>query len=151
VPDPLDAHSEYRGHLLNAMQFSALTHMQHGTSFNTSTNRFLKAGEDKVYVVGGEPDVHGVRIPTNPVPRVSTNVAMEHIASVRRETGNRPDAVAGSWAVPGDRVDLDASGALASKEKALQIATARNEEAIWDNHRGEEVLTDVGAAKRRAK
>lgn len=134
--------------ILNAAQFAHRTEEQGGASFNLSTNKFLDVGKDKVYVVGGEPDTQGVRIPTRKVPHVGVTTAMEHISLVRRETGNRPDAIAGSWEVPGDRVDLDASGAQRNKKKALRIATARNEEAIWDNARGEEILTRLGIAKR---
>ena len=136
--------------LLNGVQFAVRTHAQGGASFNTSTNKFLNVGEDKTYVVGGEPDTKGERIPTVPVESVDIPTALEHMDRVRRLTGHRPDAIAGSWVQP-DRVDLDASGAIANRRQALKTGEARNEEAIWDNEAGEDILTKVGKAKKRAK
>jgi hypothetical protein len=134
--------------LLNAVQFAIRTHGgSGGASFDTSTNRFLEVGKDKIYVVGGEPDTKGERIATEHVPHVDLPTAIGHINRVRSETGNRRNALAGSWVTP-DRVDLDASGAIADRRQALKVATARNEEAIWDNAAGEDILTDIGKAKR---
>ncbi len=133
--------------LLNGVQFAIRTHAEGGASFDTSSNRFLNAGADKTYVVGGEPDTKGARIPTNPVPHVDVSTAMEHISQIRSATGNRRGAIAGSWVAPG-RVDLDAAGGFANRREALKVATHRNEEAIWDNEAGDEVLTKIGRAKR---
>jgi hypothetical protein len=142
----LALHSE--SSLLNAVQFATRTHSgSGGASFDTSTNRFLDVGKDKTYVVGGEPDSKGERIPTRHVPHVDLPTAIEHINRVRSETGNRRNALAGSWVTP-DRVDLDASRAIENRSHALRVATGRNEEAIWDNAAGEDILTDIGKAKR---
>jgi hypothetical protein len=146
--EPLDPHSPSRHHLLNAIEFSDRTALMGGASFNTSTNKFINVYKDPVYVVGGEPDVEGKRIPTVPVSRVRIADAAEHIERVRQETGNRPEAIAGSWTVPGDRVDLDASGSFDDKDLALQVAHERGEEAVWDNKAGDDILTEIGKAKR---
>lgn len=135
--------------LLNGVQFAIRTHAEGGASFNTRSNRFLNAGADKAYVVGGEPDTKGERIPTRQVPHVDTPTAMEHIDNIRTVTGNRRGAIAGSWVAPG-RVDLDASSAFAKSSQAMKVATHRNEEAYWDNEAGDEVLTKHGK-KARAK
>jgi hypothetical protein len=136
--------------LLNGVQFAIRTHAEGGASFNTHSNRFLNAGVDKAYVVGGEPDTKGERIPTKQVPHVDTPTAMEHIENIRSTTGNRRGAIAGSWVAPG-RVDLDASSAFTTHQQAMSVATKRNEEAYWDNEAGEEVLTKHGKKARGIK
>jgi len=133
--------------LLNGVQFAMRTHAEGGASFNTSTNKFLDAGVDKTYVVGGEPDTSGQRIPTKQAPHVDVPTAMAHIEHIRSSTGNRHGAIAGSWVAPG-RVDLDASGAFANNRQAMKVATARSEEAYWDNEGGSEVLTKHGKKAR---
>lgn len=136
--------------LLNGVQFAIRTHAEGGASFNTSTNQFLQAGHDQTYVVGGEPDTKGTRIPTKQVPHVDVPTASEHIEHIRSTTGNRAGAIAGSWVAPG-RVDLDASSAFANRREAMRVATHRNEEAYWDNAAGEEVLTKHGKKARGIK
>lgn len=136
--------------LLNGVQFAMRTHVEGGASFDTSTSRFLQAGHDRAFVVGGEPDTHGERIPTHQVPHVDVQTAMGHIERVRSESGGRHGAIAGSWVAPG-RVDLDASSGFASRRQALKVGTHRNEEAIWDNAAGEEVLTKHGKKARGIK
>lgn len=133
--------------LLNGVQFAIRTHAEGGASFNTSSNKFLQAGHDQTYVVGGEPDTKGERIPTKQVSHVDVPTAMEHISHIRQASGNRPDAIAGSWVAPG-RVDLDASSGFANRRQAMKVATSRNEEAYWDNAAATEVLTKHGKAKR---
>jgi hypothetical protein len=136
--------------LLNGVQFAIRTHADGGASFDTSDNHFLEAGKSQVYVVGGEPDTKGQRIPTKQVPHVDVPTATEHISHVRDVTGNRAGAIAGSWVAPG-RVDLDASSGFRSRSQAMKVADSRHEEAIWDNAANDEVLTKRGKKTRGLK
>lgn len=131
----------HRPHLLlNAVEFATRTREDEGASYDVGTGHFLGEGQE-AYVVGGEQDKHGKRIPEVQVPGkgLSVSQAASHIENVRHATGNRPQSLAGSWYEKGaDNTVLDASRAYTSQDDASKFGRARGERAGWDNKRGKE-------------
>ena len=153
---PAKTLQEMQQEILNGAQFALRTHLFKGASFNLTTNQFMETGHEKHFVVGGEPDVEGNRIPTVTTDDdpFDSRRGREHIARVRELTGNRHNAIAGSWRVSPERVDWDASGAFTDRDRAMQFGIGRGEEAVYDNEKDEDILTPLGeqkAAERAAK
>jgi hypothetical protein len=65
---------------------------------------------------------------------------LSHAKRIREATGGRPSANLGSWD-PGDgrSVMVDASSGYTNKKTAATVTEKRNEEAYWDNAKGENV------------
>lgn len=115
-----------------AALFSHATHNEGGATLNLSTNRLINPGTE-AYMVGGERNTMGERIPTqmlNSVPPLSALQMMEH---VRKETGGAKGASVGSWKNPKTgEFELDASRSYPDQKWAMSTANARNEAAIFD-------------------
>lgn len=115
-----------------AVLFSHATHNEGGATLNLGTNRLINPGTE-AYMVGGERNTVGERVPTkmlNSVPPLSALQMMEH---VRKETGGTKGASVGSWKNPKTgEFELDASRSYPNKEWALSTAKKRNEAAIFN-------------------
>lgn len=125
--------------LLSALTFEHLTKATGGSTMNLKTGELIDTSNPAkdTYVVGGEPDVKGNRIPTkllsnpNTSPMFLKQVLQQRRALVKK-TGDRPGASMGSWLPAGAKqVDLDASGIEPDLAKAMDKARVRNEKAIW--------------------
>ena len=122
--------------LLNAVEFAVRTREDKGASYDINTGEFLEGGKQDTYVIGGEPDTEGTKIPEERVPGrgVSVGEAATHIEKVRQATGMRPDALAGSWYEPKkDQTVLDASRAFEVKDEANAVGHQRGEREGWGN------------------
>lgn len=127
--------------IVSAVQFGESTRNNGGASMNVNTFHLAKEG-DPLFFVGGEPDASGKRIGTEHVPSTELTMptVLSHAKRIREATGGRPSANLGSWN-PGDErpVMLDASSGYTNRKTAATVTEKRNEEAYWDNAKGENV------------
>lgn len=148
--------------ILSAMQFATNTQRQGGATQNLLTGRLLKGNRrvkdasgqhvevpgtaDPGYVVGGEPDRSGSRIPTRPIPRKAAT-PIEAISERQRLIGqtNSPNASLGWWRDEGKAapVESDASAIYNDRRHAKKVGTRRGEKAIWDNKNQREIRLDT--------
>lgn len=148
--------------ILSAMQFATNTQRQGGATQNLGTGRLLKgnirekdaAGRhrevpgtaDEGFIVSGEPDRSGKRVPTRYIPRKEAT-PMEAISERERLKGltNSPNASLGWWRDRGRAapVESDASAVYRDRRKAEKIGRRRGEKAIWDNKNQREIRLDT--------
>jgi len=125
--------------LLTAVTFEHLTKTTGGSTMNLKTGELIDTNNPAkdTYVVGGEPDVKGNRIPTKPLSNPNTSpMFLKQVLQQRRiltrKMGDRPNASMGSWLPEGaKKVDLDASGIEPDLARAMDKARVRNEKAIF--------------------
>lgn len=122
--------------------FVAHTRAHGGATMDVRTGALLRPGK-RAFMVGGEPDQHGNRIPTTYVP--TEHFGVEHVRStlesIHSATGGRARTSIGSWMDEGN-VELDASARTRRPGEAMRKARSRGEKAIWDNARMREVRTN---------
>lgn len=148
--------------VLSAMQFATNTQRQGGATQNLRTGRLLKGNKrtidpdtgqhvevhgtaDPGYIVSGEPDRSGSRIPTRYIPRKeATPLEALHERSRLQEQTNSPNASLGWWRDKGKAapVESDASAVYRDRRRATQIGRRRGEKAIWDNKGQREIRLD---------
>lgn len=125
--------------ILSGVQFAHATNEDGGATQSLRTGRMLAPGEHG-YIVGGEPDDHGNRIPTHYHEGLMSPLdAINHRSRLRQQT-HALGASLGSWRDKG-KVEIDASRVEPSRAVAVRAAKTRGEKAIWDNKRGKEVRT----------
>jgi len=126
---------------LRAEQFVNRVRATGGATMNLRTGKLVNPGT-RAYMVGGEPDKSGVRIPTHAVP--ADEFAAKHVeeaaALLREATGNRARVHLGAWQDDGN-VEIDASSVTRRRGEAIRKGRNRNEKAIWDNKHMREVDT----------
>jgi hypothetical protein len=148
--------------ILAAMQFSNLVERQGGSTQNLRTGRILKGPKrvknasgrhvavpgtsDPGYVVGGEPDRRGRRIPTTYLDRKTEATplrALQERETLRTKTDS-PEASLGWWRDKGKSapVESDASAIYHDRRTAERIGRRRGEKAIWDNTNQQEIRLD---------
>lgn len=122
--------------VLSGMQFAHATNTDGGATQDLRTGRMLQPGT-KGYIVGGEPDSHGQRIPTHYHEGLMSPLdAIKHRSRLRQST-QALGASLGSWRDNG-KVEIDASR-VTSKKQAVSLGKQRGEKAVWNNKRGREV------------
>lgn len=126
---------------LSAKQFVDRVKQTGGATMNARTGQLVNPGQ-KAYMIGGEPDKHGARIPTKYVPASEFNEGHVHDAvnALREVTGNRARVNLGAWQDDGN-VELDASSTTRRPGEAIRKGRGRGEKAIWDNRKMREVNT----------
>lgn len=148
--------------ILSAMQFATNTQRQGGATQNLRTGRLLKGNirvkdeigkhvevpntADPGYIVSGEPDTSGQRIPTRYIPRKeATPIVAIQERSRLQEATNSPEAALGWWRDKGKAapVESDASAVYRDRRRAKLIGRRRGEKAIWDNKRQREIRLDT--------
>jgi hypothetical protein len=133
--------------ILSAMQFATQTAKTGGATMNAKSGRLLEPGRP-AYVVGGEPNDKGTRVPTEetPVSEFSPATVIQHWNRIRSQSMNQPFANVGSWvdtkAGPNAPVEVDQSGTYADRASAKVIGKHRGEKAIWDNGAMDEIRLD---------
>lgn len=133
---------------LAAQQFVAHVQQHGGATMNLKTGQILSPGK-KAYVVGGEKDTSGQRIPTKYVPAEHFNADtvsahMDHLSANTKGKG----ASIGAWSDNGN-VELDASRTVKRPGEAVRKGAARGEKAVWDNKNMSEI--DTSSAKSHAR
>lgn len=148
--------------ILAAMQFAHLTERQGGSTQNLATGRILKGPKrvknasgrhvavpgtsDPGYVVGGEPDKRGHKIPTTYLDRKREATPLRAIQERDRLRGmtDSPEASLGWWRDKGKNapVESDASAIYTDQTTAERRGRRRGEKAIWDNGRQREIRLD---------
>lgn len=143
------------------MQFATNTQRQGGATQNLRTGRLLKGNRrvkdasgrhvqvpgtaDEGYIVSGEPNREGKRIPTRYIPRKEAT-PMEAIQERYRLQGltSSPEASLGWWRDKGRAapVESDASAVYRDRRQAEKVGRRRGEKAIWDNGRQREIRLD---------
>lgn len=120
-------------------RFVSVTRQHGGATMDARSGKILPAGA-RGYVVGGEPDKHGNRIPTTYVPEheFGTEHVRQMANGVRKATGGRARVNVGSWISEG-QVEMDASGRTKRPGEALRKGRNRGEKAIWNNKRMDEI------------
>lgn len=148
--------------VLSAMQFATNTQRQGGATQNLRTGRLLKGNvrvkdpsgqhrevpgtADEGYIVSGEPDRSGKRIPTRYIPRKEATPmeAISERSRLQRQTSS-PEASLGWWRDQGKAapVESDASAVYHDRRRAEKIGRRRSEKAIWDNKNQREIRLDT--------
>jgi len=148
--------------ILSAMQFATNTQRQGGATQNLQSGRLLKGNKrttddagrhvevpgtaDPGYIVSGEPDRSGERIPTRYIPRKEAT-PIEAISERQRLRGltSSPNASLGWWRDKGKAapVESDASAVYNDRRIAKQVGRRRGEKAIWDNKAQREIRLDT--------
>lgn len=149
--------------ILSAMQFATNTQRQGGATQNLATGRLLKGNKrikdpatgqrvevpgtaDSGYIVSGEPDRSGARIPTRKIPRKEATPMMAlHERARLQETTDSPNASLGWWRdqnTKAQKVESDASAVYNDRRVAKQVGRRRGEKAIWSNHEQREIRLD---------
>lgn len=146
------------------MQFANLTERQEGSTQNLHTGRILKGPRrvkdpstgqhvdvpgtaDPGYVVGGEPDRQGNRVPTTYIARRDATPlrAIQERQRLLGET-DHPNASLGWWrdakVKRNQKVESDASAVYNDRRTAKQRGRRRGEKAIWDNQGQREIRLD---------
>jgi hypothetical protein len=121
-----------------AILFSHATHSDGGATLDLSKNKVIESGTE-AYMVGGEPNREGVRIPTQVADKVSPLSAVQMMEHVRAQTRGVEGSSVGSWKNAEGKYEVDASRAYPSVPSAMSMARTRNEKAIWDMKRMEEI------------
>jgi len=130
--------------VLQDRQFAAYTNKEGGGTMNAHTGRLLQKGEHG-YVVSGIKSDSKTRIDEGVTKGHTVNtldVAIQR-ARVRAVTQNNPDANVGSWKTNRNGKNIvtwDASETEHNRKTALTKMADRNEDALWNNHRGEEIV-----------
>lgn len=134
--------------VLQAQQFAAHVQKYGGATMNVRTGAILPPGK-RAYVVGGEPDLSGQRIPTKYVPssEFGHEAVLSHWQHLAANTRGK-NVNLGAWSDNGN-VELDASRSVKRPREAIRKGSSRGEKAVWDNGRMTEI--DTSSAKSAAR
>lgn len=127
--------------MLNAKQFVNHVNKTGGATMSVNSGKMVQPGK-KGYMVGGEPDTEGNRIPTRSVPEAEFGEGhvYDAVKALHELTGGRPGVHLGAWKDNGN-VELDASRMTKKPGEAIRKGRARGEKAIWDNKKMTEIDT----------
>lgn len=122
-------------------QFVERVHQTGGATMSLQSGKLLNPGK-RAYLVGGEPDSTGVRIPTQrvPVEDFQEKHVQEMTSELLRRTGGRGKVNLGAWSEDG-HVEMDASSSAHRPGEAVRKGRNRGEKAIWDNKHMREIDT----------
>lgn len=147
-----------------AQEFIDSTRQHGGATMSLSTGRMIRPG-DTAYIVGKEPSQRtGKPVPTafesvgESHPSLSAKQFASHFLRLKSETKD-PRAAMGSWVdeeAPKKGVQIDLSAAHKRRSDAEKKMITRNEDAIWDmkkmeNIRHEDVRGNYTKTPRPAK
>lgn len=135
---------------LAAQQFVAHVQQYGGGTMDLKTGNILTPGK-KAYVVGGEKDKSGERIPTHYVPQEHFNAdtVAKHMDTLSGAMKGKGASI-GAWSDNGN-VELDASRAVRRPKEAIRKGAARGEKAIWNNKKMSEIDTSSAKSDARVK
>lgn len=99
------------------------------------------------YIVGGQPDAHGERIPTQ-YQAVSggtdLGTVMGHRSRIRAQTTDRATSV-GYWRDPEvheSPYEVDASSIFHDRRTAVSVGQRRGEKSVWDLQKMDDIRLD---------
>lgn len=113
---------------------------------NVHTGQVAEPGKAG-YIVGGQPDVHGKRIPTVDEPvagGTALNRVMGHRSRIRAQTNDAATSV-GYWrdteraASP---YEVDASSIFNDRRVAKAVGHRRGEKSVWDLQKMDDIRLD---------
>lgn len=117
-----------------------------GSTMNVRTGEVARP-HSPGYIVGGELDRHGQRVPTEQEP-VSSNASLDRILHHRSRIAagsDAPHAGLGYWAGPGMKsYDVDSSAIFRDRRTSMKVGRKRNETAVWDNEKMENLYPQRG-------
>lgn len=118
---------------LNAQQFVNRVNKTGGATMDLRSGKLVQPGK-RGYMVGGESDTSGNRIPTRTIPEAEFGEHHVHAAvqALQALTGGRGRVNLGAWKDNGN-VELDASSRTRRQGEAVRKGRARGEKEIWDN------------------
>lgn len=127
--------------IVSAVQFSQLAHETGGATMHLRSNNVVTPGKPG-YMVGGEKDNSGQRVPTTyHHGDLSPGDVLRHAQRLRSVT-RAPEAALGTWRdteASGSPHELDLSAIYQNRSKAERIGQRRGEKAIWDNANMDEI------------
>lgn len=130
--------------IVSAVQFANLAEQTGGATMHLRSNQVVTPGHPG-YMVGGEQDSAGRRVPTAYHPgALSAGDVLRHQQRLRSAT-RAPEAAMGSWRdteASGSPHEVDLSAIYQNRTKAERIGRRRGEKAIWDNSRMDEIRLD---------
>lgn len=128
------------------MQFATRTAGEgRGATMNLHSGRVI-GDADEGYMVGGEKDRQGNRVPTKYISFRAANPmkSLEERTRLQGASGS-PEASLGWWRDAGKSapVESDLSAVYNDRRRASLIGRRRGEKAIWDNKRQREIRLDA--------
>lgn len=96
------------------------------------------------YIVGGQPDRTGARVPTKYEPTSSIDRVLQNRESIARGTDD-PHAAMGYWrdkTVKDSPFEVDSSTNVVDRSAAKTIGKHRGEKAVWDLGKMEDIRLD---------
>ena len=105
------------------------------------------------YIVGGQPDARGQRIPTQYQAEsggTDLGTVMGHRSRIRAQTTDRATSV-GYWRdteVPNSDYEVDASSIFHDRRTAINVGQRRGEKSVWDLQKMDDIRLD-GKGKRK--
>lgn len=114
-----------------------------GSTMNVRTGEVTKPGQPG-YIVGGQPDRSGQRVPTEYEPTSSLDRVLQHRQRVASGT-NAPQAAVGYWRdteVPDSPYEVDSSSVFRDRRVAKVVGHRRGEKSVWDLGKMEDIRLD---------
>lgn len=149
VTDPAAGQATRQGEIhpaLSAACFSSLAQKTGGATLNVHTGEVAKP-HTPGYIVGGEPDRTGRRVPTE-YEDVSGNASLDRVLHHRSRIAagtDAPHASMGYWRDPeaaGSPYEVDASAIFHDRSAAKQAGHRRGEKAVWDLQKMDDIRLD---------
>lgn len=119
--------------VVSAACFGHLAETTGGATMNARTGDVAKP-HTPGYIVGGQPDRKGQRVPTEYEPTASLDRVLHHRSRVAAGT-DAPHAAVGYWKdteVPESSYEVDSSAIFRDRRVAKSVGRHRGEKAVWD-------------------
>lgn len=140
--------------MVSAACFSAVAQKTGGATMFARTGEVAKSGTKGSYIVGGQPDRHGQRVPTEYEP-VARNADLGQVLHHRRRIAantDAPNASVGYWRDPEvakSPYEVDSSAIFNDRRTAINVGKRRGEKSVWDLGKMEDIRLD-GKGQRRS-
>jgi hypothetical protein len=137
-----------RNPVLSAVIFGKLADETGGATMNVHTGEVAKP-HSPGYIVGGQPDRRGRRVPTEYEPKAG----LDHILGHRQRIASGSDdahASVGYWRDPDvhdSPYEVDASSVFRDRRDAVKTGTQRGEKSVWDLGK----MKDIRLAKQQRR
>jgi len=115
------------------VQFAHLAETTGGATMGVRRHNVAQPGS-KGYIVGGEPDRHGTRVPTEYTHSTHLNEILGHATRIR-EGSDHPEAALGYWKdakAPASPFEVDSSALFSDRRQAMAHGVSRGEKAVFD-------------------
>lgn len=132
-----------RNPVLSAVIFGKTADETGGATMNVRTGEVAKA-HTPGYIVGGQPDRSGRRVPTSYESKSDLGQILSHREKIASGT-DAPHAALGYWRdteVPDSKFEVDSSAIFRDRRTAKVVAKRRGEKSVWDLDKMQDIRVD---------